>query len=515
MTNNEIQTKNRTISYKGILYSLNQKEKTASVIGLDSLIDNIFIPYSIKDEASNEYVVTIISKNAFNFSKSIKTIEFATNSEICIIEKSAFFGSSIENIKIPPHLTIIDEFAFSLCFQLKNIDIPDNSELETIKQGAFSICSLENFTIPSKLVNLEVGWCDRSPRLTKISVSSKNPLYSFYEDKYVLKKSSIEKENFDILAFSIRNIEIAMIPSFIEIIGPFAFNGCSKLHEIEFQGESKLQKIEECAFSYSAIETFNVPSGLIEIGQNSFCSCEKLKSIKISKNSKLQTIQKSAFLSTSIESFLIPKSLINLNDGWCNNTLNLNNVSVVENHPRFSLYDDKYIIGKSTLDADDFDVLEFAARDIENVKIPSFIKTIGVCAFDNCKKIKNVDIQEDSNLQSIEDDCFYESSVVSFFVPPHVKQIGKSAFYLCKQLKKIEIPPNSELEKIGRFAFSETQITSLFFPKSLTVIENGAFKSCVKLCIIEIDDESNLKHIDKNIFLDSYQVLIMARIKLY
>lgn len=54
--------------------------------------------------------------------------------------------------------------------------------------------------------------------------------------------------------FTARNIENLIIPNFIEIIGPYAFNGCKKIQTIEFPIDSKVQIIKQYAFYYSSIK---------------------------------------------------------------------------------------------------------------------------------------------------------------------------------------------------------------------------------------------------------------------
>lgn len=88
-----------------IKYSINEDQKTVSVIGSESSIKRIFIPSSINYE-SKEYEVTSISKDAFNLS-TIKSIEFPTDSKIRTIEDFAFSYSSIESLTIPSLVFIL------------------------------------------------------------------------------------------------------------------------------------------------------------------------------------------------------------------------------------------------------------------------------------------------------------------------------------------------------------------------------------------------------------------------
>lgn len=84
-----------------------------------------------------------------------------------------------------------------------------------------------------------------------------------------------------------RDIKIAKIPDFIEIIGPFAFHDCFDLQEIKFGSDSKIRKFEKYCFEKTAIETISVPASVTDFCEGSFYSCNNLKSIEIPSNSNL------------------------------------------------------------------------------------------------------------------------------------------------------------------------------------------------------------------------------------
>lgn len=85
--NKSLQQINR-VKINNIIYSLSDDEKTAQVYKCVADIAVIFIPYSIKQD-DNEYVVTGISKHAFENLYNLTSIKFAENSEIRSIEKKS------------------------------------------------------------------------------------------------------------------------------------------------------------------------------------------------------------------------------------------------------------------------------------------------------------------------------------------------------------------------------------------------------------------------------------------
>lgn len=56
--------------------------------------------------------------------------------------------------------------------------------------------------------------------------------------------------------------------------------------------------------------------------------------------------------------------------------------------PNVIYYENKFLLAKSDTNSDAFDVLVFARRDIDDVVVPSFIKTIVSSAFGDCIKLK-------------------------------------------------------------------------------------------------------------------------------
>ena len=92
------------------------------------------------------------------------------------------------------------------------------------------------------------------------------------------------------------------------------------------------------------------------------------------------------------------------------------------------LYDDTFILGKSNLESDAFDVLIFARRDVKTPTIPPFVKIISAYAFERCTKLETFTIPEVSQLEHIGNFAFAYSTIKSFTIPPHLKSIGIGAF---------------------------------------------------------------------------------------
>lgn len=215
-----------------------------------------------------------------------------------------------------------------------------------------------------------------------------------------------------------------------------------------------------------------------------------ITSINFSADSQIETIENGAFYFSSIEEITIPSSMIELKKGWCSLTQFLTKVKVMPNNQHYSLLDESFIIGKSSPECKNFDVLVFAIRQIKKVTIPSFITIIGSYAFEYCSPLKSIEFSSDSKLYLFDENSFSSSSIEKISIPSSITDINDSAFSCCQNLHKIEIPVDSKLKIIGKYAFCNTKIESIFIPSRDMIFGESIFYSCKKLQIIELRDNS-------------------------
>ena len=105
--------------------------------------------------------------------------------------------------------------------------------------------------------------------------------------------------------------------------------------------------------------------------------------------------------------------------------------------------------------------------DLESVTLPNSVVQIGHRAFDNCYKLKSIEIGTSSSLISI----------------------GNFAFRHCS-FEHITIP--NSVKKIGDFAFSECSLKRIIIPDSVKYIGDCAFYECIALEEIEISSPDTL-----------------------
>lgn len=104
----------------------------------------------------------------------------------------------------------------------------------------------------------------------------------------IVGKSDKNNSDYDVLIFVRRDVEEIVIPSFIKIIGPYAF-------------------------SETKIKTVLIPPKLIQICEGAFFNCKSLKKVEILANSELRFIEKDVFVNTSIDQNLVESILSKYN----------------------------------------------------------------------------------------------------------------------------------------------------------------------------------------------------------
>ena len=86
-----------------LIFSLNETEKTASLIDNDIQIGDVFIPPSINYEGQ-EFIITSINEISLRGGYEIRSIQFPLDSKVQSIQKDAFINSSVELIWLAPRV---------------------------------------------------------------------------------------------------------------------------------------------------------------------------------------------------------------------------------------------------------------------------------------------------------------------------------------------------------------------------------------------------------------------------
>lgn len=127
----------------------------------------------------------------------------------------------------------------------------------------------------------------------------------------------------------------------------------------------------------------------------------------------------------------------------------------------------------------------FKGSNVACVIIPETVKSIGIRAFLDCKKLTTVDFP--SGEMHIYDYAFYGSGLINLKIHSGKYYIENSVFSNCTELKTVDI--ESGVEYIGSNAFSWcANLESVSLPDGLTEIREMAFYYCTKLISLEMPD---------------------------
>lgn len=81
----------------------------------------------------------------------------------------------------------------------------------------------------------------------------------------------------------------------------------------------------------------------------------------------------------------------------------------------FVLIENKYLLGKTNQESDDFNVLLFAVHDVSEVSILPNIKIISESALSKYTNLIKVEIHNNSKLQSIEESAFSSTNIKQIY----------------------------------------------------------------------------------------------------
>ncbi len=204
--------------------------------------------------------VTSIGVCAFDECQVLTAVEIP--SSVTSIGQEAFYSCvELQSIKIPFGVTSIGLCAFWDCTSLKSVEIP--SSVTSIEYAAFEGCdSLRDVEIPSSVTSIgdsAFAYCGELQSIKIPSgVTNTGEKIFFYCSglKSVEISSGVKSIGTD--AFSGTALTEVTIPDSVESIDQWAFDGCSNLATVSFQGK--------------------VPPTL---GERVFSGCDKLTTIYI------------------------------------------------------------------------------------------------------------------------------------------------------------------------------------------------------------------------------------------
>ena len=255
-------------------------------------------------------------------------------------------------------------------------------------------------------------------------------------------------------------------------------NGCKKLETMT---------IKDC----NLLTELRIPDEVTTFSQEAICSNKSLKKVYIGKN--VSKIDLRNFSNCdSLDTILIDENNIAY--------YSLDNC-ILKKDDNSILYGNKN--SKIPALSNNIENCAFTGCGLEELIIPSHIKTVGYSAFAGCEKLKKVVIEE--GISEIENAFMNCGSLEEITIPNSLKTLGKDFFAGLKSLKKINLSDNNDkflvdgncfiqkdnnkllfampnatipnyIKTIGYISFSVTNLKEIIIPDSVEEIEDSAFR---------------------------------------
>ncbi len=434
--------------------------------------------------------VGFIEVEAFSGCTALKDVMMEEG--VCGICDEAFAGcTALENVTLPKTLSAIYPRAFADCSSLEKIVIPESPYGHTLEMEsqAFENCSsLKEITILRENVQIN-GAFSHCNALEGIVIPSGTRLgYGSFWECTALKKVIFQEPAWG-------------------SIGPYAFQGCSKLEDIYIP--EGIKEIEWGAFeNCSSLKGIVVPKSVVKIEEFAFQGCNQLENVDI--QNETAEIGGNAFDGTKWQesqrdpngllirnnivvdgkkaagTVVIPEGVTGIGERAFENCAGLKEIVI----PRGVKNIGSYAFGGCTalesatipegLEGFGYSSFEGCSA-LKSMIIPEGITKLENCQFKGCSALENVTIPK--TVEEIGNFVFQDCGALEdIIIPGSVKKIGESAFSNCNILECIKIPDGVITIDWGAFGGCAA-LESITIPKSVANIGNGAFSGCAGLTI--------------------------------
>ena len=269
------------------------------------------------------------------------------------------------------------------------------------------------------------------------------------------------------------NLRSIYLPNNGDVISTIAFEGCSKLEEVNF-GDG-INQIGDGAFkNCSNLKNIKLPDNIVTLGKSIFEGCH-LEYVIL--GNKIEKIGDYAFYNCDLKNIDIPNNVTRIGESAFAQCIKLNanlskNLKVLDKSAFSGCYN-LYLELPNELEIIGDEV--FAKNGFEKIKIPNSVKVIGKKAFYRCLDLKIVELGNGVTelVDGVFEECYNLESVI---LTDNLTSIGTRAFYDCMKLNNIELP--SDVTSIGNQAFSGCTILKNMQLENVEHIGDGAFQDC-------------------------------------
>ncbi|MBQ8526820.1 MAG: leucine-rich repeat domain-containing protein [Clostridia bacterium] len=453
--------------------------------GVTSVMSYAFYNCSVLETVSLPSTLTKIENDAFEQCSALREINFPSSLEsigswafyycsaitkailpegLTTLDYSSFANcTALEEAYIPSTVALIDNYAFDNCRKLSKVTINDG--LEYIGHGAFSDTAISDIYLPNGLETIETYAFDGCSSLKSVVIPDTvtklgNAAFrgcSVLETVTISQNiTRIESETFS----KCTKLSGISLPEKVYIIGEEAFYRCSAITSVTF-GDS-LAGIGASAFSMSGITSVTIPAGVGKIGEYAFPNANMTKIIGYDDSAAQQYATDNGITFESLGAlpdYVVAEGKEGDNISWSISTLGVlkitgtgatDNYSYSSRPPwyEFTVKDIEISEGITAIS----NYMFVNCSEVEEVTIPSTVKTIGMYAFMYCSSLKTVNMYEG------------------------LTEIRTGAFNGCDSLEAVEIPSTVIAINSNEISYSSDAFDSETL-KTITGYEGTAAQS--------------------------------------
>jgi hypothetical protein len=194
--------------------------------------------------------------------QSVSSVIIEANSQLARIGAKAFHSSSLASIVIPRTVLEIGPKCFFSCRLLVAISFESGSQLERIESRAFSLSELKSIAVPQTVTFIHGS---AFSGLDDVSVSFERGNKSF-----VINQGFILSRDRRTLIAYFGSDELAVIPQYIEVLGPSCFSSNVSLATVSFEDRCRVRRIESLAFRFCLLSSITVPRSVTFVDGSAF-----------------------------------------------------------------------------------------------------------------------------------------------------------------------------------------------------------------------------------------------------
>ena len=130
----------------------------------------------------------------------------------------------------------------------------------------------------------------------------------------------------------------------------------------------------------------------------------------------------------------------------------------------------------------------YNCTSLDNIVLADVIEEIPLRAFCGCLELENINIP--TNLKTLGIGAFFNTHIKDVVIPEGVTVIEQETFAGCYNLENLTLPET--LTTIKEYAFNNTGIIELYIPKNVTYIDSTSFRGSVSLEYIYVDENNTV-----------------------